>query len=231
MTMATEPQDFQHQGPRPDAADGQPRGDAVVHITDEAREKVIGFRGQAPNPEEQAMWVEITGVSGGEFSYNMTLRPLAEAGPGDAVQVVEDLTIVVPRASVDKVRGATIEWSGDLFQAGLRLVGLKTPSPAIRGSAPADLSGDVAQRVLQVLEQQINPSIASHGGRAELVAVEEGAAYLRLGGGCQGCGMANVTLTQGIEVAIRESVPEVTQVVDVTDHASGTNPYFQSAKS
>ena len=206
------------------------RGDAVVRITDEAREKVIGFRSQAPDPDAQAMWVEITAVSGGEFTYNISLRPLSEAGPGDAVETVEDLSIVVPRASVDKVRGATIEWSGDLFQAGLRLVGLKTPSPAIRGGQPADLSGDVAQRVLQVLEQQINPSIAAHGGRAELVAVEDGAAYLRLGGGCQGCGMANVTLTQGIEVAIRDAVPEVSQVVDVTDHAGGTNPYFQPAK-
>ena len=220
--MTTEPQDAE-------SANGH-HADRVVSITDEARQKVVGFRAQAPDPGGQAMWVEITGVSDGQFTYNMTLRPADEAGPGDAVEVVEDLTIVVPRASVDKVRGATIEWSGDLFQAGLRLVGLKTPSPAIGGHAPADLSGDVAQRVLQVLEQQINPSIAAHGGRADLVAVEEGSAYLRLGGGCQGCGMANVTLKQGIEVAIREAVPEVSQIVDVTDHAGGTNPYFQPAK-
>jgi Fe/S biogenesis protein NfuA len=84
--------------------------------------------------------------------------------------------------------------------------------------------------VIQVLDEQINPAIAAHGGRAELVAVEDGVAYLRLGGGCQGCGLATVTLSQGIEVAILDAVPEVTQVVDVTDHASGTNPYFESAK-
>ncbi len=95
---------------------------------------------------------------------------------------------------------------------------------------PADLSGDVAQRVLRVLEEQINPSIAAHGGRADLVAVEDTAAYLRLSGGCAGCGMAAVTLSQGIEVALRESVPEITQVIDVTDHAAGTNPYYEAAK-
>ena len=66
--------------------------------------------------------------------------------------------------------------------------------------------------------------------RAELVAVEDETAYLRLSGGCQGCGMSSVTLSQGIEVAIRESVPEITRVVDVTDHASGSNPYFEAAK-
>ena len=81
-----------------------------------------------------------------------------------------------------------------------------------------------------MLEQQINPSIAAHGGRADLVAIEDDAAYLRLSGGCQGCGMASVTLSQGIEVAVTESVPEVRRVVDVTDHASGANPYFEAAK-
>ena len=102
-------------------------------------------------------------------------------------------------------------------------------SPVMTGP-PVDLSGDVAQRVLQVLEQQINPSIAAHGGRADLVAVEGEVAYLRLSGGCAGCGMAAVTLSQGIEVALRESVEEITRIIDVTDHASGTNPYYEAAK-
>jgi Fe/S biogenesis protein NfuA len=84
--------------------------------------------------------------------------------------------------------------------------------------------------VAAVLDHQINPAIASHGGFAELVGVEEATVYLRLGGGCQGCGLAQVTLSQGIEVAIKEAIPEVEQVIDVTDHASGTDPYYQSAK-
>ena len=88
----------------------------------------------------------------------------------------------------------------------------------------------MAQRVIQVLEQQVNPTIAAHGGRAELVAVEQATAYLRLGGGCQGCAMATVTLSQGIERAIIQAVPEITSVVDVTEHQSGTNPYFEAAK-
>jgi Fe-S cluster biogenesis protein NfuA len=105
-----------------------------------------------------------------------------------------------------------------------------TREPPIDAPPPADLSGDVAQRVIQVIDRQVNPAIAAHGGHAELVAVEEGTAYLRLGGGCQGCGMATVTLGQGIEVAITGAVPEIARVVDVTDHAVGTNPYFEPAK-
>ncbi len=203
---------------------------SLLAVTDEAIQKILGFREQAPTPERQAMWIEITGISGGEWTYNLSLRPVDEAEPHDAVETHGDLTIVVPEPDVEKLRGATVEWGGDPFAGGLRLSGLPSPSPAIGGGAPADLSGDVAQQVLQVLEQQVNPAIAAHGGRADLVAVEEGSAYLRLSGGCQGCGMATVTLGQGIEVQIKENVPEIHQVIDVTDHAAGTNPYFQSGK-
>ncbi|MGH9299755.1 MAG: NifU family protein, partial [Acidimicrobiales bacterium] len=75
-----------------------------------------------------------------------------------------------------------------------------------------------------------NPQIAAHGGFADLVAYEEGTAYVRMLGGCQGCGLASVTLSQGITVAIQDAVPEVTSVLDVTDHASGENPYYEAAK-
>jgi Fe/S biogenesis protein NfuA len=202
----------------------------ILAFTDEAIEKVLGFRAQAPTPERQAMWLEITGIAGGEWKYNLSLRPVDEAGPGDAVETHGDLTVVVPEHDIDKLRGVTVEWSGDPFAGGLRLRDLPSPSPKMGGDGVGDLSGDVAQQVLEVLEHQVNPAIAAHGGRADLVAVEEGAAYLRLSGGCQGCGMATVTLGQGIEVQIKQNVPEIHQVIDVTDHASGQNPYFESAK-
>jgi Fe/S biogenesis protein NfuA len=219
----------------------------TLAITEQAIEKVMGFRAQSEDPENQAMWVEVTGVSGGDYVYNISLKALDAARQGDAVQRRGDLAIVVPESSVEKLRGATIDWSEGLAQSGLTLVNPNRPpapadlpimspsmappaSPPIDAPPPADLSGDAAQRVIQVIDQQINPAIAEHGGRAELVAVEEDTAYLRLGGGCQGCGMATVTLGQGIEVAITGAVPEIARVVDVTDHAAGTNPYFESAK-
>jgi Fe/S biogenesis protein NfuA len=98
-------------------------------------------------------------------------------------------------------------------------------------SAPAgDLSGPIVERVQQVLVEHVNPQIAAHGGGAELVSVDGTIAYLRLFGGCQGCGLAQVTLKQGIERILLESIPELTQVVDVTDHASGDDPYYKSQK-
>ena len=213
----------------------EPLPEPILTITEVARQKVLRVRSAEPEPEKLALWLEVSGVANGKFKYDMYFQPLDYAGPTDVVQVHDDLSVVIPAFSVDKVRGATLDVAGDPVEGGLVLDNPNSPSPAVgaagaAGRPPADLSGDVAQRVFQVLEQQINPSIAAHGGNAQLVAVEGDTAYLRLSGGCQGCGMASVTLSQGIEVAIRQSVPEITRVVDVTDHASGSNPYFEAAK-
>ena len=202
----------------------------LVTLTEKARAKVEGFRAGVADAEEQAMWVEVTGVQGGDFTYNMSLKPLAQAAPDDVIQDEGTLAVVIRAGDAEALRGATIDWSDDLMRGGLTIDNPNKPSPAIGGHPPADLTGDVPQRVMQVIDEQVNPAIAMHGGSAELVAVEDDTAYVRLGGGCVGCGMATVTLSQGIEVAITEAVPEVDRVVDVTDHASGTNPYYEAAK-
>jgi Fe/S biogenesis protein NfuA len=199
-------------------------------VTDAAVEKAVMVRARETEPERYALWVEVVGVQGGEFAYDLSLQPLEEA-PGDAhVADLGPISLVIPAGSVELLRGATLDRQGDLATGGLVIHNRTPPSPAMGVPATADLSGDVAQRLMQVLDQQINPAIASHGGSAELVAVEDDTAYLRLGGGCVGCGMVSVTLRQGIELALREAVPVITRVIDVTDHASGTNPYYEPAK-
>jgi len=200
----------------------------LLTITDAARQKILDVRAGEPDPDSLALWFEVSGVQGNSFTFDMYFRPLDEAGADDAVQPDVDISVVVPGDSADKVRGSTLDVAG----GGVVLQNPNSPSsaPAAAARPPADLSGPVAQRVLQVLNEQINPAIASHGGRADLVAVEEPIAYLHLSGGCQGCGMAAATLRQGIEVAIFDAVPEITEVVDATDHASGANPYYAAAE-
>ena len=207
----------------------------ILSITDRARQQVLEIRAGETDGDRLALWLEVRLQPGGKFAYDLWFQPVDEAGEGDLVQRHDDLIFVVPADSIDKVRGATLDLSGD----GLVLQNPNEPAappPPPAAAAPAadmpeaDLSGPVAQAVLRVLDESINPSIAAHGGHAQLVAVEEDVAYLRLGGGCVGCGLASVTLSQGIEVAIRDAVPEINRVVDVTDHASGTNPYYEAAK-
>jgi Fe/S biogenesis protein NfuA len=203
---------------------------ALVQITERAREKVEGFRAGVADADQQAMWIEVTGIQAGEWTYNMALKPLDAAGADDLVQYEGGLPIVIRAADAEHLRGATVDWSDDLMRGGLTIDNPNTPSPTMGAAPPADLSGPLPQRVMQVIDQQVNPAIAAHGGSAQLVAVEDSTAYVRLGGGCVGCGMATVTLSQGISVAITDAVPEIENVVDVTDHASGTNPYYEAAK-
>src|SRR5881227_3412691 len=191
----------------------------LLAITEKARAKVLGFREGVPDAERQAMWVEVTGTKNGEWTYNISLKPVDGAGPDDSLQYADDLGVVVPAVDAERLRGATVDWSDDLMSGGLLVVNPNKPdpaSPAIGGPPGADLSGPVPQRVMQVIEQQVNPAIAAHGGSAELVAVEDDVAYLRLGGGCVRCGIVTFTLGDGIEVAEREHVLEVGSVVDVT---------------
>jgi Fe/S biogenesis protein NfuA len=207
----------------------------VLKASDAALAMVLALRADEENAAQLALWIEVTGSSSNAYTYDIYFQAVDDASGADWSSEQGGLTLVVPADSIDKVQGSVLDVNPDAGEGGMFIENPNRPpkpavaSPVMSGP-PVDLSGDVAQRVLQVLERQINPSIAAHGGRADLVAVEGEVAYLRLSGGCAGCGMAAVTLSQGIEVALRDSVKEIRRIVDVTDHASGTNPYYEAAK-
>ena len=104
----------------------------------------------------------------------------------------------------------------------------KAVSDSVKEAIPS--AEKIAERVKDVLEKEINPAIASHGGFISLIDVRGNEVFIQMGGGCQGCGMADVTLKQGVEKAIRDQVPEVGAIMDTTDHAGGRNPYYQQSK-
>jgi Fe/S biogenesis protein NfuA len=226
---------------------------AILAITQTALDRVASFRADAP--AGHALWVRVSGTAEGEYTYALTLNPRSGAREDDAVQDGGDLVIVIAGGSIEKLRGATIDWIETPLHSGFQVINPNkptafgalptlpmsmSPGPAAGfpgrppgGSgrpAPGTLDSELARRVIAVLDRDVNPNIAAHGGHAELAGIEGRTAYLRLGGGCQGCGMASVTLSQGIEIAITDAIAEIDEVVDVTDHASGTNPYFEAAK-
>jgi Fe/S biogenesis protein NfuA len=148
---------------------------------------------------------------------------IVEAGAEPHEDVVVEsggFTVYVERRNMQYLDNVTVGYT----YKGPNISGLEfdNPNPPWLDEASA--------RVQDVFDRQVNPAIAAHGGFVTLLGVENNVAYVQLGGGCQGCGMANVTLKQGIEVAVKEAVPEIVAVVDSTDHASGTNPYFKPAK-
>jgi Fe-S cluster biogenesis protein NfuA len=103
--------------------------------------------------------------------------------------------------------------------------------PAASAKAGTTTGDDALyERVVDLFESQVNPMVARHGGRVELIDVQDAVVMVRMAGGCQGCGMADVTLRQGIEAMLNQHVPEVKGIVDITDHTAGSNPYFAAAK-
>ena len=162
--------------------------------------------------------------------------PLAEAIfaiPGaDVSEVIVsgNLVTVVKRSPapwpmVGKAVGQAIRAA---LAAGQPAVASKPAAPPTPGSATADDA--LYERVADLFDSQVNPMVARHGGRVELIDVQDAVVMVRMAGGCQGCGMADVTLRQGIEAMLQQHVPEVKGIVDITDHAAGSNPYFAAAK-
>lgn len=202
----------------------------VLTITPPARATVLEVLANEADASSLALWLEVSGEANGAYTYDMYFQALADATVGDVVQPDDEMPVVIPSDSVDRLQGATLDFvTDDSGEGGLVVSNPNTPAPKPTFTANVDLSDPMAQRVITVLEEQVNPSIASHGGRADLVAIENSSVYLRLSGGCQGCGMAKATLSQGIEVILREEIPEIVDIVDVTDHADGANPYYEPA--
>lgn len=102
--------------------------------------------------------------------------------------------------------------------------GLEAVNPELRSRIPPPEV--IREKVQSVIDREILPAVRSHGGLIQLLDVQGNTVYLQMGGGCQGCSSANVTLKQGVEVAIRNAVPEVGDILDTTDHAAGRNPYY-----
>jgi len=179
------------------------------------REVIAGY----PRPVA-GLRLQIVGRSNGEFQHVLSLVEQGQEQPGDAKVEVSGLSVYVEGRNMPYLDNVTV----DYHYKGPNVSGLEFANPN-----PLWLD-ERAQRIQDLFDESINPSIAAHGGWVSLLAVEGDTAYVELGGGCVGCGMADVTLKQGIEVAIKDAVPSIKRVVDQTDHASGTNPYYKPSK-
>lgn len=190
----------------------------MIRLTDAARDKIAALI-RAEDREGLALRFGVNGRGPAGFNYRLAFVGPDERGPEDQVVDAGPFQIVVDAASVPHVTGTTIDFVETPSQSGFKI---ENPNPL--------WSDPLEAAVQKVLDEDINPAVASHGGFVTLLEVRDAVAYLQLGGGCQGCGMVDVTLKQGIEVRIREVVPQIQQVVDTTDHAGGRNPYYRPSK-
>lgn len=198
----------------------------VLTVTDAAREVVLGMRRTEPDAERLALKVEILGTAGQEFTYDLTFENVDAATEGDDVADSGGLPVLVPAASIEDLAGAILD---HVEPTGLVIRNPNRPRPKVLTHEELELVGTVEEKIALLLNEEINPSLAMHGGYAQLDRVEGDTAYVIMGGGCQGCGLAALTLTEGIKAQIENRIPEIREVVDVTDHAAGDNPFYEAS--
>ena len=188
----------------------------MLTFTDRAREMILQFAEALDDPK-----IRIA-VHGSPFApqYEFALVDEEPAGE-DRVVTMDGFKVLLDEGSAARIDGATVEWVEND-----KGTGFEVKNPNVRRLGESAPAGELAERVRQVLEARVNPAVASHGGEITLVDIDGDTVYLELGGGCQGCGMARVTLKQGVEKMLKEAIPEIGGIVDVTDHASGANPYY-----
>lgn len=186
----------------------------LLRVTPEAREKIDGVR-TFNDFADANLRVRVAAKDGPRFRYEIALEDPRDRADADLLIDLDGLSVVLDPTSAVDLAGATIDLDPTITGGGLRVdnpnEGWKDP---------------VARAVQEVIDTQINPGVGSHGGVVSLVDVKEGTAYLRFGGGCQGCAAVDVTLKQGVETAIRRAVPSISAIVDATDHDAGVNPYY-----
>ena len=190
-----------------------------LEITDHAIEKMKFYL----QDKDAAEWgVRIVVKSSQDYAFSLV--QLENAQSTDVVEEADGVKIVIDEISARQLNNATVDFVESDTGSGFRV---ERPQPQVPEHLQLDLSDPLAQRVHEIIEKDINPNIASHGGVAHLRGLKDHIVYLEMGGGCQGCAQSAATLRQGIETRIKEVVPEIVDVVDVTDHAGGVNPYYK----
>ncbi len=189
----------------------------LLTVTDAAQEKIQSVI-ESESVEVAGLRISIQGRTATAFQYSLGLATDAEAD--DIAVECGRFKVLVDAQSAPDLKGAVIDYVDDLNSSGFNIENPNTPT----------WDDPRAQALQELIDERINPAVAAHGGQIELLNVDEDTVYIHMGGGCQGCGMANVTLKHGIEAMIQEVFPEIKQVVDTTDHSAGDNPYYSPSK-
>jgi Fe/S biogenesis protein NfuA len=199
----------------------------MIEITPGARERIQGFV-DAEIVREPALRINLDSASQTPLARTYAIS-LVEKEDRERTEIainVDGIRIFLNLDTSNLLSGALVDWVDDDGSSGFR-VSDPNAKPATSWEPPElALSGPMAERVQQIIDELINPQIASHGGMVELVDVSDDTLYIRMGGGCQGCAASAATLRMGIEKMIREHIPDIENIVDVTDHTAGANPYY-----
>lgn len=187
----------------------------MLTITEKAQEMLGEFADSADESVELILRVEIVGRGPKGFQYDLQFVGREDSKEDDIVLDIDGMSVLVAARSAQYLEGTTLDYKETLMGGGFSF---DNPNPL--------WVDELSKAVAEIIASEVNPVVASHGGHVDLVGVDDGKAIIAFGGGCQGCGMVDVTLKQGVEVMIKDNVPGISEVIDATDHAAGTNPFY-----
>ena len=209
------------KSPFADAADAAPNN-TIVEITESALEMIRDLRASESDAESLGLRLAIASAPGEDFRYDLSFEEFLTAAFTDEVRTIGDIKVIVPADSVEFLQGAVLDHNE---AQGLVIRNPNRPAaPMIEGLTSDD---ELSAEVEAVLASDVNPALAGHGGFVTYVGHDgEGMAYLTMGGGCHGCSMSKATMLDGVQTMLIEAVPAITGVRDLTDHSTGSNPYY-----
>ena len=187
----------------------------MLTITEKAQEMLGEFADSADEGVELILRVEIVGRGPKGFQYDLQFVGREDSKEDDIQLDIDGMSVLVAARSAQYLEGTTLDYKETLMGGGFSF---DNPNPL--------WVDELSKAVAEIIASEVNPVVASHGGHVDLVGVDDGKAIIAFGGGCQGCGMVDVTLKQGVEVMIKDNVPGISEVIDATDHAAGTNPFY-----
>ncbi|MEJ7723024.1 MAG: NifU family protein [Ilumatobacteraceae bacterium] len=196
--------------------------DLVVSITQEALDKLKELRADEPDADQLGLRLEIASDASEEFRYDLSFSEYLDAAFTDEVRTHEGLKVIIPGKDVELLSGATLDYAET---TGLVIRNPNRPE-VLRVEG---LTGDdaLSAEIEAMVAGEINPALASHGGFVTYVGHDgEGTAYLTMGGGCHGCSMSKMTMLEGVQTMLVDAIDEVHAVKDLTDHATGENPFY-----
>ncbi|MFN2145460.1 MAG: NifU family protein [Anaerolineales bacterium] len=197
----------------------------LMVLTQSAIDKIaelMASRGKGPMAVR--VIVHLGGAGGGQSEFKFVDLDTKEEG--DTVLEMGPFPMYLDTQAAVALKGAEVDYDEHKYATGFHIE-YENPLESYLASKRKDWGDDpIANKVQQVVDDQINPGVAGHGGWVLLLDVKGDTAYVEMGGGCRGCAISQMTLKDGIERIITEEVPEITRVLDTTDHASGENPYY-----
>ncbi len=204
------------------SGDGQTVSRPIISITEPAIAKLLEMRAEESDAEQLGLRLEIVSERGEDFRYDLSFCEYLDAGFTDEVRTHDGLKVVIPGKDVEMLQGATLDYNDT---TGLVIRNPNRPAaPSVEGLTNDD---ELSARVETMISDEINPALAAHGGFVTYVGHNgEGIVFLTMGGGCHGCSMSKMTMLEGVQTMLVEAIDEVHAVKDLTDHATGENPFY-----